>query len=252
MWRWFGRSRAVPFVAPSPWVDMHTHVLPGIDDGAQTPAQALDMLRAAQAIGITHVVATTHYTERYATPHAAVRAAFDGVVAGSTAAGIGIRLALGREVSFTDQHLAAVRADAGLRMPNARFALVEAPEGLNSSALVEGFFALSVAGIQPILAHPERSWTLQQRPATIANLRQRGVLVQLDAKSVVGRHGGAAKRLALALLADDEVDMLSSDAHCPEDFAILQHACGVVQARCGAALATQLVSATPAQTLVSL
>jgi len=236
-------------MAPTPWVDMHTHVLPGVDDGAQTLAHALAMLHAAQAIGITHLIATAHYTERFAAGDACLRAAYDSLCAQCGADGVTIAVTRGREVSFTDTHLAAVRGDARLCMPNGKFALLETPEGLNAGAMIEGFFALSVAGIQPILAHPERSWTFQQQPAILEKVRQHGVLLQLDAKSIMGMHGSAAKRLAFALLERDAVDMLSSDAHCPEDFAILQRACGVVQARYGAALVTQLVSGTPAQLL---
>jgi len=248
MWRLFGRAPA-PFAAPTPWVDMHTHVLPGVDDGAATLAHALAMLHAAQAIGITHIIATAHYTERYAADDECLGAAYASLCAQCAADGITIAVTRGREVNFTDTHLAAVRNDARLCMPNGKFALIEAPEGLNTGAMIEGFFELSMAGIQPILAHPERSWTFQQQPAMLEKVRQHGVLLQVDAKSIMGNHGGAAKRLALDLLARGAVDMLSSDAHCPEDFTILQRACGVVQARYGAALAAQLVSGTPARLL---
>ncbi len=249
MWRWFGTAPAATFTAPTPWVDMHTHVLPGVDDGAATLAHALAMLRAAHAVGITHIIATAHYTERYAADEESLRAAYDRLCAQCGADGVTVVVTRGREVSFTDTHLAAVRGDARLCMPNGKFALIETPEGLNAGAMIEGFFALSVAGIQPILAHPERSWTFQQQPAMLEKVRQHGVLLQVDAQSIMGNHGSAAKRLALDLLARDAADMLSSDAHCPEDFTILQRACGVVQARYGATLATQLVSGTPARLL---
>jgi protein-tyrosine phosphatase len=228
---------------------MHTHVLPGVDDGAPTLAHACAMLRAAQAVGITHLIATAHYTERYAADDACLCAAYDSLCAQCGTDGVPIVLARGREVSFTDTHLAAVRGDARLCMPNGKFALLETPEGLNASAMVEGFFSLSVAGIQPILAHPERSWTFQRQPAMLEKVRQHGVLLQVDAPSIMGNHGSAAKQLAFALLARNAVAMLSSDAHCPEDFTILQRACGVVQARYGAALVAQLVSEMPARLL---
>jgi protein-tyrosine phosphatase len=248
IWKWFWKAPAA-FTPPPVWVDIHTHIVPGIDDGAGDMDVTGAMLAAATRVGVTHVIATPHYNERYRSSDDHVVALFDRVRELRERIAPSLRLALGREVSFTDVHLEDVQCRPTLRLAGGAYVLVELPEGLNESAIIEGCFALVVAGVRPIIAHPERNWYVQQRPQLLGRLRERNALIQLDAPSVMGVHGAAARCAALAALADDQVDIVSSDAHCAEDFNVLQRACARIADRFGMALVARVVGSTPAQLL---
>jgi len=240
-----GRTRA-PWTPPRPWVDLHTHVLPGVDDGAATLDDALAMIARAELLGVTHIVATPHYSDMYDPPWERIEAAFAALNETLAGRGSSITLLRGREVSFTDCHLSVVKQDARFQIEGgSRFVLFELSGSLNRTTLVQGFFELLLGGVRPVAAHPERNPFVQEHPGLMAELRSRGVLVQMDAGSVIGRHGSSARRTALRLLAADEVDLLSSDAHRVTQIDDYGHALQAIYRRHGAARLQKLLCDVP-------
>ncbi len=198
-------------------VDLHAHLLPGVDDGAATPEEAAAMCRCAASDGITTIVATPHQRhELYPdTDRATLEARLETVRA---VAPNGLDLALGAEIRVDSDLLAEVDALPGgslLPLAGSHYLLLDlplTPVGPDPRALVH---ELTVAGWRPVLAHPERIWWLAADPAGIAGLVERGALVQLTAMSVTGGFGPRPKECSSFLLDADLVHFVASDAHDP-------------------------------------
>ncbi len=247
-WQWW-RTRPPAFVAPVPWVDFHCHLVPGVDDGPRTLADAAAMLECAARIGITHIVTTPHYSDRYAPDDAAIARALAGLQEQAQGAAAAVQIISGREVTLTDQHMRALKSSPALRIGAGPYALVELLEGLNRTAMVECCSDLLAAGVRPIIAHPERNFMVQNAPDIMAELRLRGALVQVNATSLNGVYGAAARRAAQQLLELQSVDMLSSDAHRASDFEAYASACELIARTVGAELVKELISSVPARIL---
>ena len=194
-------------------IDLHTHVLPGIDDGPPTVDGSLEMARAAAAAGTTTLVATPHIT--WELPNDAAIVA-DGVAALQPqldAAGIPItvrtggELAVSKAIEMTDEQL------EGLRLGGGEWLLAECP--LSSSAV--GFDSLvqtlMVRGHRIVLAHPERSPIMQRHPEILERLVAAGMLGSITAGSLRGDFGNTVRRFTLDLLERDLVHNIASDAH---------------------------------------
>lgn len=247
-WRWWSRS-ASEFTAPTPWVDFHCHIVPGVDDGPRTVEQAVAMVKYAAHLGVTHLVTTVHYSDRYQATPAEIAAQLGRVREALRATDVHVDIIVGREVTLTDQHVRALIESHHVRIGNAPLALVELPEGLNRGTIVEGCSALLNAGIQLVIAHPERNFIVQENADLVADLRLRGVRVQINAGSLAGVYGAAAKRTAWHLLRQQLADVLSSDAHALKDYDRYVHACRIATDELGAATVTELISTAPARFL---
>jgi protein-tyrosine phosphatase len=195
-------------------VDIHHHLLPGLDDGSNSLDTSVEMAKLAVADGITHVVCT---------PHANSQFEFDPAVNAAKAAELRallaeqhIPLTLG---SGCDFHLSFDNVNAAKTDP-ARFSinglgylLVEVPDYGLPPGLTETFYELQLAGLTPILTHPERNPTLQNDPARMKEWLRGGVLIQVTADSLTGHKGKHAQRMAHELLEKRWVHFLATDAH---------------------------------------
>ena len=195
-------------------VDLHHHLLPGLDDGAPDLATTLKMARMAADDGITHVVCT---------PHANTRYAFDteknqGLLAEvrQAVADAGIRLILG---SGCDFHLSYDNVRDALQNPRrytvngGEYLLVELPDYALPPTLEETFYSLRLGGMTPILTHPERNPSLQQDDSRLKDWIRDGMLTQVTASSVTGLMGRKAQKMAERMLADRWVHFVATDAH---------------------------------------
>jgi protein-tyrosine phosphatase len=191
-------------------IDLHSHVLPGIDDGASDLGEALEICRAAAADGIDVLAATPHVRYDHPTTPEQMESALAAVRAG---AGDAIAVLPGGELDIAelDRPLDELRR-FGLA-GNPRFLLVETPYHGWPLDIGVRFDRLLAAGVTPVLAHPERSPDVQQRPGLLAPLVAAGALVQVTAASVDGRFGRAPQRSVRRLLDDRLVHLIASDAH---------------------------------------
>jgi protein-tyrosine phosphatase len=193
-------------------IDLHAHVLPGIDDGPGTIEGSLEMLRAAADDGVTAMACTPHVRDDYPTRASAMEEALARVRAAATDIPIDVlpggELALDRAASLADDELRRFGLGG-----NPSVLLVETPYTgwpLDLGAIA---FALAVRGISVVLAHPERNPEVQERPELIDELVERGVLVQLTAASLDGRLGRRPQQSARTLLQRGTAHLLASDAH---------------------------------------
>jgi len=202
-----------------PIVDLHSHVLPGVDDGAQDLEEALEGLRALAAEGVERVVATPHFRgsllER--PQRAAARLArFDTAYAALTeaAAGRGLEIEIERGCEFKLDAPELDLSDPRLRLAGTRFALVEfasfqlPPFGGNQLR------AVIDAGWVPVLAHPERYFGVEQSLDQVSEWVEAGVHLQVNTRSLGGGYGPSARRVAEELLATGRVCCVAGDYHC--------------------------------------
>jgi len=195
-------------------VDLHHHLLPGLDDGAPDLATTLKMARMAAEDGITHVVCTPHANTRY--PFDAERNRGLLEETRQVIADAGIRLILG---SGCDFHLSYDNVRDALANPRrytvngGEYLLIELPDYALPPTLEETFYSLRLAGMTPILTHPERNPSLQQDDARLKDWIRDGMLTQVTASSVTGLMGRNAQKIAERMLADRWVHFIATDAH---------------------------------------
>jgi protein-tyrosine phosphatase len=197
-------------------IDLHSHVLPGIDDGAETIDGSLDILRAAQADGIARIAATPHVRHDWPTRPEQMERLVATVQEAARASDIAVEVMPGGEL---DLAYADSLADDDLRRfglgGNPGLLLLEFPYVGWPVGLPDLVFRLRVRGFTIVLAHPERNTDVQERPERLRELVDAGVWVQLTAASVDGRLGRRNAAGARALLDAELAHLIASDAHAP-------------------------------------
>jgi protein-tyrosine phosphatase len=197
-------------------IDIHSHILPGVDDGPTGVDDAVAMARLAAEDGIRTVACTPHRGYGYDTTPGEVAAGIAALQPVLDAEGIDVRLVSGLEIAIDR----AVRMDddelyAATFGGTGRWLLIEMPfQGwpLDLPALLTG---LEVRGHGAVLAHPERAESVQANPDRISDLVGRGALVQITAGSLTGENGARAERAAHQLLRARLVHIIASDMHHP-------------------------------------
>jgi protein-tyrosine phosphatase len=195
-------------------IDLHSHILPGIDDGPRTMPQACELARAAVADGIRVMAATPHVRRDYPTTPDQMESGVRGLRAALAADGIPLDVLTGAEIAL---EMLSDLSDDDLRRfglgGNPRYLLLETPYVGWPPGIAQMLFALQVRGFRTVLAHPERNEEVQGRPELVRPLVDAGALVQLTAASLDGRLGAATKKTASQLIASGCAHLLASDAH---------------------------------------
>jgi protein-tyrosine phosphatase len=198
-------------------IDLHSHVLPSVDDGVDSLAEARAIVRAAGAEGVTAIAATPHVRDDYPTTPEQMERGVGELQADFAAAGIGVEVLHGGEIAL--DRLAALSREDLQRFTLAqsgRYLLLECPYSGSPLVLAAAVKALDGAGLTPVIAHPERNAEVQRRPRLVAALVELGALVQITAASVDRRFGRASQAAAEQLLELGLAHVLASDAHGPE------------------------------------
>ena len=235
-------------------IDLHCHLLPGIDDGARDQAVSLEMARIAVADGITTVVCTPHILPTvYDNVGPAIRAAVERLQAALTQARIPLRLLPGADVHIAPDLVDGLRRGRVLPLAGSRYFLFEPPHHILPPRLQDCVFELMTAGYVPILTHPERLAWIDQNYSVIQQLARAGMLMQITAGSLTGRFGGRARHWARRLLDEGLVDILATDAHDSRARPPrLSDACQLIAERCGGEEARKMVLVRPKAILDNL
>jgi protein-tyrosine phosphatase len=192
-------------------IDIHSHILPGLDDGSKSLEESVEMLRQAAAAGTTDIVASPHANQEYAFDELAVERKIGELQA---AVGENPRIHYG-----CDFHLTLENIEDALRLPekysiNHRgYLLVEFSDFLIPKSTDELFARMMRAGLRPIVTHPERNQLLQARLPELETWVAQGAHLQVTAQSLMGRFGKTANRCAHELMRRGLVHFLASDAH---------------------------------------
>jgi len=225
-------------------IDIHSHILPEVDDGAKTWEIAQEMCRMAAADGIEHMVATPHANERYRYDRERLQGVLErlrGMIGGKP------QLSLG-----CDFHLSFENVQDALENPqrylidNSHYLLVELSNYSIPAHVEESFTMLGSKGITPVITHPERNPILQQTPQRVLKWVELGCVVQVTASALTGSWGSRVLRVAEWLLEREAVHVLASDAHDTKHrVPNLSAARKEVEEIYGAELARSLVSYNP-------
>ncbi len=232
-------------------IDLHCHILPGIDDGARDIVEAIAMAKIAAADGIRRIVASPH---------------IDGAhVPGGNSENHHLSETLDAQVDFLNRCLEAEGVPLGVvrgseisaflppeacfqfTINRTAYLLVEFPSShlpVNARELV---FSMIVSGLKPILAHPERNLSVIQDPERLRELAESGALIQITADSFLGEFGPECRACAHYLLKEKMVSFVASDAHgAAHRVPVLSRAFEAVKKGFGEAMATALFAENPA------
>ncbi|KEI70772.1 tyrosine-protein phosphatase [Endozoicomonas elysicola] len=200
-------------------IDIHNHVIPGIDDGADSLEQALAMLELAQADGIQKLVCTPHmHPGRFENNVGTIRPAFTGLQKQAAEAGLTIELAMAAEVRFSDEMMFQLRKD---EIPmigqwdSYQCLLLEMPHQRIPVGMEQMLDWLQKREVRVVIAHPERNKELMSYPERVLPFIDRGALLQLTAGSVAGLFGEKAETTARWFVDRGLVHFVASDAHHP-------------------------------------
>jgi protein-tyrosine phosphatase len=192
-------------------IDIHSHVLPGIDDGARDMVEALDMLRMARADGTSTIVATPHSAR---TDPRSIQLATSGLRRAASGAGVNITILCGAEVRFSADMAQDFREGKLPSIDDQGYVLVEFPFSQTWTSLINtSLYALQMAGALPVIAHAERYPAVQADPSILLELVATGIPVQVNSGSLLGTEGEQEQRTAELLLRAGAVHILASDGH---------------------------------------
>lgn len=232
-------------------IDLHCHLLPGIDDGAPDLQASLAMARTAVADGIAHVSCTPHiYPGLYENTAAGIAAGVDALRTHLAEAGIELTIGAGADIHLVPGLVEGLRDGTLPTLSGSRYLLLEpshhvAPPGFEASVL-----ALGAAGYVPLITHPERLAWIGDHYASFRRLANAGVWMQVTAGSVTGQFGRQARYWAERMLDEGLVHVLATDAHGVNRRPLrLAEGAAAAERWVGREEARRLVEARPAQIL---
>ncbi len=198
-------------------IDIHTHILPGIDDGAKDLTESLALLKLAENDGITHMVATPHiHVGRFNNSISVINDNLANLQQNAKNEGINVKLAAAAEVRLDVELMAMVMAN---KLPfigkiaDKNVLLLELPHSHMPQGYDKFIQWLAKQNIRVIIPHPERNRDIQSNLYYIQHLNQLGCDFQLTASSIEGEWGESAQTIALQMLKDGLVNYVASDAH---------------------------------------
>jgi protein-tyrosine phosphatase len=195
-------------------IDLHTHVLPGIDDGPATVEESIALARVAAEEGTTTLVATPHVTwDLPANDAARITAGVEALRGALDDAGVEIEIRTGGELAITRAHELGDEELRALRLGGGDWLLAECPLSTVAAGFDAALHAIAARGHRIVLAHPERSPALHRDPELLHRLVGAGMVTSVTAGAFLGRFGSTVKRYALWMLEEDLVHSVASDAH---------------------------------------
>ena len=192
-------------------IDFHSHILPGIDDGAKTLEQSIQIINEAKEVGFTKLISTSHYMENYYTFDEEKRKKLLEQVQQKVN---GVTLYLGSEIYITNNMINLLENKKASSINNTRYVLFEFP--LTQTKMMndkETIYRLIEKGYIPIIAHPERYPFIQVDPEYAFELAEMGALFQANYGSIIGAYGRKAKKTVKKLLENDLISFMGSDVH---------------------------------------
>jgi protein-tyrosine phosphatase len=229
-------------------LDLHHHLLPGIDDGATDLAMSLEMARMAVADGVATVACTPHiYPGLYDNTRAGIVAAIARLQAELHDAGIPLHLVEGADVHLDPDLIRGIRGGRIPTIAGSRYLLLEPPHHVAPPNFEGVVFELMAAGFVPVVTHPERLTWVETHYDLFVRLARRGAWMQVTAGAVTGRFGSRVRYWAERFVDEGHCMILATDAHHPRRRPpLLAEAYEAVAARLGAEEAGHMVRTRPA------
>lgn len=209
MFNFFSKRKAITDIN---WlgIDMHSHILPGIDDGSPNVQTSLLLVKALKELGYEKLIASPHiFNELYPNTSATIACAKDKLMAAMDKEGIEITLEAGAEYMLDHDF----NIDHDLCLLNQDHILVEMSYLSENPNISQYIFDLQIKGLKPILAHPERYVYYFKNLNVLKDLKDKGCLLQLNLLSVLGYYGKDVKQAAEVLLKEKMYDLAGTDLH---------------------------------------
>lgn len=196
-------------------IDLHCHILPGVDDGAKNIEDSIDMAKLAVKEGITHILATPHHKNRsWNNEKNEVISLVQNVQERLNEENIKLTLFPGQEVRIYGELLKDIKEDKILFVDEMnQYLLIEFPTENIPNYTERLFYDLSSEGIIPIIVHPERNREIIEHPNRLKSLVDKGALAQLTAASFTGGFGKKIQKTSKQLIEHNLVHFIASDAH---------------------------------------
>ncbi len=196
------------------FVDIHCHIMPGVDDGSQDTQMSLEMLRIAASEGVSRVILTPHHKPGHR--NVSTRSIIERTKELQRAcddAEIPIRLHTGNELYYYEDSISMIEEKEIAPLAGTDHVLVEFHPMDPYSKIRNAVYELMAIGRVPVIAHVERYAEVVKHPELARELSDMGCLIQVNAKTITGGYGGALKSFVKTLLKDGVVDFVASDAH---------------------------------------
>lgn len=195
-------------------IDMHSHILFGVDDGPKTIEDTLRILEQAAQEGITDMIATPHaFSPHFHVPRTEIEGQIELLKDVVRAAEIPVTLHTGQEVRLCDNLVEKLLMKEALTLANSRYLLLELPTQSVPAYTVNIIQSLLGEGYIPIIAHPERNRAIAEKPERLERLVRHGALAQITAGSVAGHFGRNVQKLSLQLIEANLIHTYGSDVH---------------------------------------
>ena len=225
-------------------VDIHSHILPEVDDGSKSWDTSIAMCRMAADDGITHQVATPHANDRYHYDRPYLQSLVDHL---QSLIGASPKLSLGCDFHLSYDNLQDLLANpARYAIASTHYMLVELSNYSIPQQIGDCFTQLGDRGITAIITHPERNPILRETPQRVVEWAEQGCVIQVTGSALTGFWGERVRRAALRLIEHDSVHILATDAHDTEKrVPVLSAARDAAAEICGEDVADALVAANP-------
>jgi protein-tyrosine phosphatase len=195
-------------------IDLHCHILPGIDDGAKDLVSALEMARIAVQDGIRYTACTPHiYPGVYENDSGGIRGARQALQARLEQEGIDLQLAYGADTHLVPEMLSGIREGRIPTLNGGRYFLLEPPHHVAPPQFKTLVFNTIAAGYTPLITHPERLTWADEHYEDFVELAHQGAWIQVTAGALTARFGRAARYLGEQMLDDGIVHVIATDAH---------------------------------------
>lgn len=189
-------------------IDMHSHILPGIDDGSKNLEETYSLIEEAKKAGFSGIVLTSHYMEGYYEEEEHTRKELMDKLNVED-----IHIYIGSEIYISDSMVELINSKKASSINNSRYILFEMPFNTKPMNIYEVVYELLQYKYVPILAHPERYTFVQKEPDIIYELIEKGVLMQANYGSIIGQYGKKAQLIVKKFLESNIIHFLGSDVH---------------------------------------
>jgi len=195
-------------------IDIHSHIIPNVDDGARSVEETFNILKEAQEAGFTDVILTSHFLLNYYETNAQELIFWkEKLQEVLKKQGTKINLHSGMEIYITNQMEELLENKKILTLANSRYMLIELPLATNVKYFDYVVYYLEAKGIKPIIAHPERYKCVQKDPDIVKEYIEKGCLIQCNYGSIVNLYGREAEKTIKTILKKNQVHFLGSDVH---------------------------------------
>lgn len=196
------------------FIDIHSHILPNVDDGSKSLEQSLNMIKTAYCEGIRIIVATPHYRlDVFECDYNKVKGVYDDLVKHVKSIYPDMDIYLGNEIMFADDIPDLLENDKLMTINKSNYVLVEFRPSVSYRDLKDGLNRIELSGKTPILAHVERYECLVQNVLLLSELKDSGVCIQVNSASIMGEGGRKIKSFIKKILKNELADVIATDTH---------------------------------------